>query len=527
MLSAEYEVKMSTATSSGEGIHAPSSDVGVVTLRKSGNILEISTDAKGPPPAKAQRALEQVLAYTQKKLLYGASQFDADGVKRRLDCIPKQLYRYDPLGRMVCSFGFIRRVKNILEENGVKLRYIDVDPERKRPKCYESSPDRVKQHFQFRARQEECLHKIMMNMGGVVHAITGFGKMAMMAMQILTYPHATFHVITRSGQLVEKIGDYLTRYIPNIGQVGYGRRKKGDRVTVFTAASMHHSDWDADFILCDEAHELLADGSVSQLRFYQHARPFAYTASPTGRLDGSDIRMEGIFGNTIFHISYPEGVKLGLVVPIRVDWTDVQLYRNPCAGLDDVKKKRWGLWQNTDRNAIIAKKARQFSADDQVLILVETIEHAVYLRQHLPEFKMVYAPNESDILDSYKKSDLIPQDEQIMTPTMLEALRNQFEQGHLKKVISTSVWSVGIDPQQLTALVRADGAASEIRDIQAPGRVSRIHTQSGKNVGIVCDFRDQFDTGLYNKARKRFNHYKAMEWDQIIVSDDGTTSPMR
>jgi len=501
---------------------APSAPRGVVTFRKGGNILEISTDGTAPPPEPIKRLLEQTLYYTQIKHLYGEDRLDPISmVRKKQDFIPKFLCRPDEHGRIVCGFGFLSRVKYMVEQENYAIRYVDKDPPRARPKCYDAHPEHALKHFQFKPRQEECLKAIMRYPCGVVHAITGFGKMVMMAMTILSYPYAKFHIITRSGNLVEKTVDFLTRYIPNVGQIGYGKHRRGHQVTVLTAASLHHSDFDADFILCDEAHELIADNSVGFLTEYRNAKPFAFTASPTGRSDGADIRMEGVFGPTIFYISYQEGVQLGLVVPIRVEWTDVAIDRNPCADMDDTKKKRWGLWQNDARNESIARKARTFGDDDQIMVLVETIEHAVHLRRYLPEYTLVYGANESENIYSYKSSGLIEPDYRALDARTLLNMRREFEQGSLKKVIATGVWSVGIDPCQLTALIRADGSASEIRDIQAPGRVSRTHEASGKEVGIVCDFRDSFDTGYYNRSRKRHKHYGNMGWEQVIQDRAG------
>jgi len=510
----------------GKGCVAPPPEIGVVTLRKSGNILEISTNGEGPPIEPVKRLLERELSYTKVKLLYGADRRDPiSGVVRDADTFPRKMYRYDSRGRMVCGFGFLGKVTRLIEGMGLGVRYIDKDPLRKRPNCYQADIERVKKHFVFRPRQEECLQSIINSSGGLVHAITGFGKMTMIAMACLAFPNAKIHVITRSGQLVEKLVAYLTRYISNVGQVGYGKHIWGQQVTVLTAGSVHHAkdvDWDVDFIFCDEAHQLLADNSADRLKWYRWARAFAFTASPKGRLDGTDVRMESLFGDTIFYISYPEGVQLGLVVPICVEWSDVVMNVNPCANMDGVRKKRWGIWRNDYRNQVIANKARSFGDDEQVQILVDTIEHAVHLWRFLPEFTMVYAPNESDRLVEYKESGLVPRDMPLLTAPMVERLRVEFEQGRLKKVISTGVWATGIDPQQLVALVRADAASSEIADIQYPGRVSRTHAASGKEFGIVCDFRDQFDVGLAGKARKRANHYRAMGWSQI-----GDSQPLR
>lgn len=507
---------MNPEATSGETAAPSVSSRPVVTLQKSGNVLTISTSGQTRPPETACRFLEQNLAYTQKRFLYGAARYENfDGTPKRMDFIPKQLYRWDQFGRMVCNFGLLSRVLKLVDSIGLEIKYYDQDPPRVRKNCYETNLDNVKKHFQFRPRQEECLQSMVNNPCGLIHAITGFGKMVMIAMICLMYPHAKIHVITRSGSLVKKMVGFLTMYLPDIGQVGYGRFRMGRRITVFTVDSLHRSDYDADIILCDEGHELISNKAVASLVKYRHARPYTFTASPEGRGDGADIRLENVFGPEIFFISYPEGVKLGLVVPIRVEWSDVRLARNPCSGMTDVYKKRNGIWRNDARNIIIASKARTFEADEQVQILVETVDHAMNLKQYLPEFHVVYAPHEADYLDKYKEAGMVHHAEQVMRPEALDRLRIDFEKGKLLKVISTSVWATGIDPQQLTALVRAEGTDQLIDDIQGPGRVSRTHSQSGKAVGVICDFMDYFDSSYHKKSRNRFRHYSKMGWEQV------------
>jgi superfamily II DNA or RNA helicase len=499
-----------------------------ITLCKSGNLLTVSAfGGKDALPSHLKQIIEPLLCYTKKELLYGADRYDdMTGLMiNKVKTQDRRCYRYDTCGRLITNFGMVYRLAKSLKEAGYELDIRETVEERVRPDCYDYDINKVLRYFKFRERQEECLHAILTRPCGIVHAVTGFGKLVMIAMVCLAFPHAKIDIVTRRATLVNKINNYLTRYIANVGQVGGGIRTEG-RVTVYTAGSLHHSKFDADIVLADEAHELAAEKSSEHLARYRSARMFGFTASPRGRIDGTDIRLEALFGRTIFYISYQEAVELGLVVPIRVEWSDVYLKTNPCAGLEDVPKKRWGLWQNDERNQLIANKAKTFSDDDQVLILVETIEHAVHLRKFLPDYALVYDQMETDDWRSYIRAGLINPNEVQMTPERKEAMRVAFEKGELRKAIATKIWSVGIDPAGLTAVIRADASASEIMDIQAPGRVCRTHSASGKQVGIVCDFRDQFDTTFFNKAKRRYSHYVSMGWDNVLTLPDGSIVPM-
>ena len=487
-----------------------------LTFRKYGNLLEISENGARPPQSFIDAvAVETVCQKT--KFHFGPDRYAAsdDGRPRSVTVELKQLHLIDEHARLVCPHGFLSRVRRIAADLNHPVDFQDISPPPRSADGYVPDWDSVRRRFQFRPRQEECLRAITDSpYGGLVEAVTGFGKMVMIAMTCCLYPRAHFDLTVKSVDLARKTQVFLGQWLPAVGLVGGGSHTFG-RVTVYTAASLHHCSFDSEFLLCDEVHELLADSYSKELSRSAFPRRLAFTASPVGRSDGTDIRLEAFFGERIFHITYQQAVDLNLVVPIRVEWSDVRMSFNPAAGRVGPIKEKHGLWTNDTRNRIIAARANQFAPDEQVQILVRTIEHAVHLRQHLPDYTLVYGDMEKLNRERYTSQGLLPATEPLMTPARREALRTEFEAGTLKKVISTAVWAVGIDPVQLVALIRADAGSSQISDIQAPGRVAR--RAAGKAVGVVCDFRDQFDPGFAAKAKTRERHYRALGWEQVSV----------
>jgi superfamily II DNA or RNA helicase len=490
-----------------------------LTLVKHGNMLYVSPDGKEATSEEVINLLHGYLTYEHKEFLFGwKARHPVTGEKRRVQSTERRLYGTDARGRLFTNFGFFRRVGAELKASGYAVKFINVDPPtaaRPRPECYTPNLANVTRCFQFRERQYECLRDISRNVNGVVHAVTGFGKMAMIAMTCLLYPKAKVHVVTRRVPLVNKLVDYLTRYIPNVGQYGDGKKYFGDRVTVFTAASLKYTDYDADFLLGDEAHELAAEESSAVLAGYQRTRNFAFTATPSGRGDGADARLEALFGPTIFYLPYWEAVDLDLVVPIRVIWRDVVMDVNPAGGCADVERKRRGVWFNDYRNDLIAGDLSNLGEDEQVLVLTDTIFHAVELKRRLPDYTLVYDKMELTRMEKYKTAKILPADEPVMTPERKERLRRLLEAG-VGNYIATPTWAVGIDPIHLTQLVMAGSTASEILAVQAPGRVSRTNSSGGKQLGVVRDYRDQFDDGLRRNARKRYGIYASLRWEQVI-----------
>lgn len=503
-----------TDAASTQGAACQSTADRVITIRRHGNVIDLSPDGRSELPDRVRRLVEPHLCYQHKRFLRGAEQFQEDGSVRKVEMVTKQMFAYDACGRMAANAGFLRRLGKVLRDAGFRVVLEDTTPPRPPAEIY---LDAVTRRFEFRPRQEECLQAILSNRCGQINAVTGFGKMAIIVMVCLALQKEKIHVVTKRTAIVEKLVQYITRYMP-CGQVGGGVNRPGPRVTVYTADSLHKSTFDADVLLADEAHELVADRAAGFLQRYVYSRNYAFTASPEGRFDGSDSRLEALFGQPIFLLTYPEAEALGLVVPIEVEWSDVPMQRNPCAGLrNEVTKKRHGIWRNAVRNEVIAAKVRSFPGQ-QCLVLVETVEHAVYLRNHLPEAELVYASLEDADLRKYQRQGLLPADFRVHDRRSRQESQRAMESGELRLAIATGVWAVGVDFTKLQVLVRGDAGASEIASIQMPGRVSRLNSEVGKQVGIVCDLHDGFDAGFRNKAQARWRHYRKMGWTQNTVN---------
>ena len=334
----------------------------------------------------------------------------------------------------------------------------------------------------------------------------------------LLFPEARIDVVTKSVDVAERIVRSLRRLLPTVGRIGDGYKQR-ERVTVITAGSLNHADGDVDFLFADEVHQLATINFSSLLaNRYRNSRNFGMSATPYARMDNAHAVLEPLFGPMIFDMPYQQAVELGLVVPVRVNWLPIRLLHNPAERYNNrVARKRHGIWTNYDRNRIIAHAVRQYPDTHQILILVETIEHAVHLGKHLPEFTLMYSNMSSQDYFAYKRQKLLPENYTTLTDYQKHELRSQFEAGTLRRVIATDVWSTGVDFEQLNVLVRADDRDSDIVDVQGPGRVSRIYTSpdgAKKEFGEVLDCMDTFDPTFYRKSVGRRNSYKLLGWEQ-------------
>lgn len=330
------------------------------------------------------------------------------------------------------------------------------------------------------------------------------------------YSRAHIHVVTKSATLADEIYTDLSAVLPDAGIRGGGKNQPG-RVTVFVADSLHHGMGQASLVLIDEIHEMAAPKYVAKLGMYRRARMFGFSASPKGRMDNCDVLAEALCGPVLHEMSYQEAEQAGRVVPITVEW--LRMPHGPDTdGIRNLAiKDRHAIWQNEFRNWTIAVRARQLAPEEQTMIMVKTIDHAVHLRRLLPEYQLAYAANGMDAerLRDYIKRGLLPPDEPLMTPARLSELRRAFAEGTLKKVISNYVWSTGVNFRHLTVLIRADAAASTIRDVQIPGRACR-RVAGSKESALLIDCWDEWDARLLRKSQSRRRNYVGKGWTQIF-----------
>lgn len=492
-------------------------------VRKAGPLIDVSQDGQVPLHPRVYKTLEGPLSYTHLKLVYGAAAYDNDtGDRQTVIHTPRRLYQYDDQGRFACQKGFYPKIRTILQGQGFEVIFIDKDPpqnERKRTAQW----DRLFERFQLRAQQDICLAQIDMHEYGVVDAPPAFGKTHLMAMICVLYPYAKIDIVTKRKDIVESIRNLLTRWIPDVGQVG-GGKKKHRRVTVYTADSLHHSNYDADILLVDEGHELMTDRLAELLSRYWYSRNYTFTATPDMRLDNAHFRMEGLFGPRIFKMTQQQAEEAGLVAHVMVQWVEVNPGFNPVMPYKTlVSQKRHGIWRNQSRNQQIAATAQAFLQDGkQVLILVDTVDHALHIRKLLPTAELCYS--EGALMDAAKRERYIRDgfldEDEFMTTPLRNSLRRRFESRELMLAIATGVWAVGVSFDSLNVLIRADAGDSETANVQLPGRVCRNDPATGKDCGILVDFMDVWDSKFKARSMNRRRDYFKRGWTQL--RSDGT-----
>lgn len=489
-----------------------------VVVQKTGNVITVSGAGGTALNPDLAKQLVKGLEYSHVEQLHGQSRKNpVTGQRLYFQTTQYKLFRIEN-GRVVLLAGYMARTIRRLKKLGCDFTFVDMSPARKRPNCYVPQWDNLSGKIEFRPRQEELMQLLSRVPCGIIKAVTGFGKTTCIGAAAQLFPEARIDVVTKSVDVAERIVRSLRRFVPRVGMIGNGMKRR-ERVTVITAGSLEHADGDADFLFADEVHQLATiNFSTALAARYKNSRNFGLSATPYARMDNAHAILEPLFGPMIFDLPYQQAVELGLVVPVRVRWLPIRLTHNPAERFKHrVMRKKYGIWTNHGRNSMIAAAVREYPENYQILILVETIEHAVHLGSLLPEFTLMYSNMMPSDCAAYKKANLLPKDYTPLTHIQKHDMRSAFEAGTLRRVIATDVWSTGVDFEQLNVLVRADDRDSDIVDVQGPGRVSRTYTAPDgavKEVGEVIDCMDTFDPTFYRKSTGRRDSYRLLGWEQ-------------
>lgn len=249
---------------------------------------------------------------------------------------------------------------------------------------------------------------------------------------------------------------------------------------------------------------------MNSLAHLGESRIYGFTATPVGRGDRTDKLMEAVFGPVIFEMTYQESQAVGNVSPIEVFIYDIGEQKIETTRFDSfISKKRKLYWRNTERNLSIACLARALPEDEQVLIMVETIDHIIHLATYLPEYTLVIGGTD-DIMKRAKSSRVKIRNTIADNNKARQQVYQDFQSGKIKKVLCTGVWKQAVDFKQLSVLIRADGAPSPIASYQIPGRLSRI--AEGKTKAILIDFRDTYNETAMRNYYARLKTYRKNGW---------------
>jgi superfamily II DNA or RNA helicase len=434
------------------------------------------------------------------------------------------LYTYDANTDTLTTFaGFLNRIHNTLTRLHLQFEVIEERPvERQKPDLSKL------RDFPLRPGQQRMLASMLSYERGQYNGFTAMGKSHLIRAYVLAHPNSNIVVMAQQRAVANGLFRELCRLIGDdeVGMIGGGSNRP-NRVTVVTAKSALKPGIDmiasVDTLLYDEVHTAGAPEISEKLVKYNLCRMFGFSASTECRTDRADLIVEGLFGPVRETVTMQEGREDGYAADVKAYFYRHAAQRSKA--WQEVDKKRQTIWLCKSRNNLIARIARHWETqmeNPQILIMVDTLEHACALGCLLHDYQIVYASADKSKLEKLKRKGLIPPQFVRYTDRERRLVDIAIECGEAKRVISTTTLGTGVDMRSLDVFIRADGGSSEISNIQYRGRVAR-----GKQ-GFYLDiydfgdgdkvFEDESDEGPRARAaKKRFNSCKREGWNPEVV----------
>jgi len=223
---------------------------------------------------------------------------------------------------------------------------------------------------------------------------------------------------------------------------------------------------------------------------------FGLSGTPFRRDNLANMKLMAITGPIVYSKLAKEGIDEGHLSDIEVRILDshkpLELEAIP---LSWQREYEYGIVRHEGRNQKIVYTAKDhFTRGDRVLILVRMIEHGKILQRMLSQGQNVPAVFLHGISETWKR----------------EKMKKRFNDKGDFIMISSSIFSEGVDIPEINVLIKASGGKAEAVVIQETGRGLRKKKDGGRL--IVYDFNDIGWKYLSKHSKRRIEIYRNEEY---------------
>jgi len=365
--------------------------------------------------------------------------------------------------------------------------------------------------LELKPHQQEAVEWLAGRRRGLVVSPAGSGKTIIAAAALRRVIEARFRARAVRVGWIANTQEQVEQAREAIARVGVEAE-----CTVACAAGCQ--DWtSADVLIVDEAHHALAPSWAGQIAAAQGAR-WGFTATPPEDKDEL-ARLLELFSEALW-VEREEVEEMMVPAFVRMIATSDQ---SLTAGMDklinrELSRRRrfsqipeqelWGqiafrvcidvgIVQNVGRNGYVITKALQH-ATDQVLILVNKVEHGQFLGERIPGAVVCFSK---------------------MGAKARRAAMDGFRAGAIQCLVATSLADEGLDLPNANVLILACGGRSSAKTEQRTGRVLRGNV--GKNHGLIYDFHDTAHPLMTKHSLARMEFYRRLGYS---VGFDGERS---
>lgn len=416
-----------------------------------------------------------------------------------------------------CFSGLIPRLVSLCNKFHVPLQVVDVPKESQIQNVLLAEPLKLKKMGQYmptlRDWQRETIPLFCNLRFGRIQAATGGGKSYLIAaFCAMAQDYRIAITVDRISNLEDLYNG--TRALGLDVQMITGNKsgKPNSRIVCCSTGSLKRlADVGFDILIGDEVHSQAGRQARVGLWKVNSQRTFGFSANQDDRSDGADLWVEAVYGPIILDRTYEQNMQAGDVCPIEARFYDSHCVAGTSSRSHAIRERALVV-RNQARNRLIAKLARYYlGRGHQVLILTRTTEHCLQIQKELPEAMAVFKPPTPERAQEFVKLKLVEPGASLgYTDKELIPIQEDFKSQKLRCVVANSLWHRGKDFPDLDVLIRADAMCSDVSNTQLSGRLSRV--AEGKEIGILVDFNDTFDSALENRAKVRKRFYKKQGW---------------
>lgn len=460
--------------------------------------------------------LRQLLSYQQEGYEYTAA-YKHSGWNGRICLLTtKGLF---PLGLQ-------ERVVNFLNEYHIKYEIVDKRIPLETNQAIDILPNLYKMRMVPRDYQNAMVEATFGKTKGIIRACTGAGKSVTIAMVAANYNTPTIIFVTGLsllGQIHkmleqafnEKIGyvgnsivDIRNINVCSIWSIGRALNVKDIIIEDEGSDSEDFSENNREAILnllkttrlflFDECHSVTTATIKEIFKNIDPHRCFGFSATPF-RGDGTDIVVNGYLGEQIINITASELIERKVLAQPIIKFINIPSIPIYSKSYSEVYNEF--IVENDIRNHIIMLETKKLIAKGyRPLILFKIIAHGKVLAKLFEKNNISFG-----LLNG--KNSLEER----------ETMQEKFINKEIDVILGSTVYDLGIDIKQISALVLAGGGKSSIRTLQRIGRC--IRGNEGKTYAAVIDFYDNIRY-LNKHSKIRYEIYKS-EPGFIVKGYDG------
>ncbi len=397
------------------------------------------------------------------------------------------------------SLGLLNKVKQFLDNNYIEYTIID----QRKPKEQTNSIDLTKKLEKLgmipREHQVRIANLIDTHDRGIVRAATGAGKTLATALMVAKLNRPTIIYVIGLDLLDQFYNLYSKLFDEEIGYIGNGIYKPA-RITIASIWSVGRAlnlkkivddEEDIDqsekdlsedkqkqvvnllkegkLHIFDESHVITTD-TISEI--YKNINPeyiFGFSGTPF-KDDSFTLLVNSILGEQIINVSASELIEKELLAQPIIKFVAVP---KMTVGQQYQSVYKDYIVENDIRNNLIVKNLEELLEKKYTpLILFKQIKHGNILLEKIEEKNIKCAM-------LYGNDTLVRRNE----------IKEQLVNKEISCILASTIFDIGIDIPELSALILCGSGKSRIRACQRVGRVVRKFP--GKKFAAVVDFFDQ------------------------------------